>query len=92
MSSKVAPEDEAVIAELMEIGEYDDSTQVIHEALMARLRQVKHDRLRALIQEGLDDAEAGRVVEWTPSLMEEIRERAREKARSGAPISWHVRP
>jgi Arc/MetJ-type ribon-helix-helix transcriptional regulator len=92
MSSKVAPEDEAVIAELMEIGEYDDSTQVIHEALMARLQQVKHDRLRELIQEGLDDAEAGRVVAWTPSLMEEIRERAKEKARSGAPIPWHVRP
>lgn len=92
MSSIVAPEDEAVIADLMEIGDYVDSTQVIHEALMTYAQQVKHARLRALIQEGIDDADAGRVVEWHPGLIDEIRERAKEKVRTGASIPWHVRP
>jgi predicted transcriptional regulator len=92
VSSRVAPEDEANIADHLEIVEIDDSTQFIHEAMMAFAREVKHERLRALIQEGIDDAETGRIVEWTPNLMNEIWERAKEKARSGAPIPWHVRP
>jgi Arc/MetJ-type ribon-helix-helix transcriptional regulator len=92
MSSRVAPADEIIIADLMEIGDFGDSTQVIHEALMAFAREIKHERLRALIQEGIDDAEAGRIAQWTPGLIDEILERAKEKARSGAPIPWHVRP
>ena len=94
MPSKVAPEDEAVIAELMEIGEYDDSTQVIHEALVARLQQVKHDRLRALVQEAEDELARGEYEVVEPGsigqFMSRIREEAMDMNRRGLPLDPDV--
>jgi hypothetical protein len=94
MSSKVAPEDEAIIAELMEIGEYDDSTQVIHEALMGRLRQVKLDRVRALVQESEDELARGEYEIVEPGsigqFMSRIREEAMEMNRRDLPLNPDV--
>jgi Arc/MetJ-type ribon-helix-helix transcriptional regulator len=90
MSSRVAPEDEAIIADLLELGEFDDSTQVIHEALVALNRQMKLDRMRALVQEGDDAYARGDYVEWTPELMDQIWEEAMEMNRLGLPLDPEV--
>lgn len=94
MSSKVAPEDEAIIAELMEIWNVDDSTQAIHEALMACLRQIKLDRVRALVQEAEDELARGEYVVVEPDaigrFMDQVWEEAMEVNRHGLPLNPEV--
>lgn len=92
MSISIRPQDAELILKLVEDGDYLDSSDVIHEALVALAERERLERLRALIQEGEDAYARGEYVEWTPTLMDEIWESAKEKARSGAPIPDHVRP
>ena len=79
MSRKVAAEDEALIAGILDVGGFSDSQQVIHEALIAFDRHVRLERLRALMEEGIAAYEAGEVIESTPGLIEEIMERAKTR-------------
>jgi hypothetical protein len=94
MSSRVAPEDEIVIADLMEIGEFDDSTQVIHEALVAFARQVKLERVRALVQEAEDELARGEYEVVAPDsigqFLARIQEEAMEMNRRGLPLDPEV--
>jgi hypothetical protein len=90
MSSRVTPADESIIADLMEIGDFGDSTQVIHEALIAFARQVRHDRLRELVKEGEDAYERGDFVEATPEYWDQLQDEAHEMVRLGLPLEPDV--
>lgn len=90
MASKVANENEAIIAGILDIGGFTDSDHVIHEALVDLDRKIRLNRLRALIQEADDEFERGEYVEWTPTLMDEIREEARRINRLGLSIDPEV--
>jgi len=65
-------------------GRYANASEVIREAL----RRYEDDEsklahLRALVREGVDDIEAGRVFDWTPTMMEDIARQAREHVDAG---------
>jgi antitoxin ParD1/3/4 len=85
MNITLSPRFEAMIRERIERGDYADAADVVEEALlrMEQEDQAKLERLRAALQLGLDDVEAGRVREYTPEVRAEILANARRKVREG---------
>lgn len=60
---------EAWVREKVESGLYNNASEVIREALRAKILadqtyQEKLDALRAEIQKGVDQAERGELIEW----------------------------
>lgn len=60
---------EAWVREKVDSGLYNNASEVIREALRAKILadqtyQEKLDALKAEIQKGVDDVEAGRVSKW----------------------------
>lgn len=72
MNISLTPRLEAMIREKVESGLYNNSSEVVREALRLMERQDREERFRAAIAVGIDDVERGNVVEWTPELMDEI--------------------
>lgn len=63
---------EDFVAEQVDSGEFENATEVVQDALrLWRDRRNKLEVLRREVQKGLDDIEAGRVVE-PPSIDELI--------------------
>ena len=86
MVVELSPRIGALIKEKVESGEYPDADAVVTEAmrlLQERDDEAKLERLRAMVQVGLDQAERGEVIELTPDLYEKIWENARRKLREG---------
>jgi putative addiction module CopG family antidote len=86
MTTRVPADVEAGIRQLIEGGRFGDADTVMREAL--RLLQA-HDRkmqgLRAELQIGLDQEARDELIDWTPDLMEELKQEpiaARDKLRS----------
>ena len=75
---------EAAIRRMVESGRYSDSVAVVREAVQT-LEEIERQRadLRAKIQIGIDQADRGELVEWTPELREQIRQSARRRAQLG---------
>jgi putative addiction module CopG family antidote len=92
MTINIRPHDVELILKRVENGDYPDTSDVVHEALVALTERERLEALRALIQEGEDAYARGDYVEWTPTLMDEIWEEAVKKAHTGVPIPDHVRP
>ncbi len=92
MTIQLAPEDEALVAAIIETSGVAGSAEVIHRALIAYRDSLRVERLRDLVDEADADVARGNVVEWTPALMDEIRAGAREMVRTGQPIDPDVRP
>lgn len=62
---------EEYVAEQVDSGEFESATDVVEDALrLQRERRRKLDVLRREIQKGMDDIEAGRIVE--PPTIDEL--------------------
>jgi antitoxin ParD1/3/4 len=67
---------EAFVAEQVDSGEFESATDVVQDALRVwRDRRNKLEALRYEVQKGLDDIEAGRIVE--PPTIDELIESVR---------------
>jgi antitoxin ParD1/3/4 len=67
---------ESFVAEQVDSGEFENATEVVQDALRVwRDRRNKLEVLRREVQKGLDDIEAGRVVE--PPTIDELIESVR---------------
>jgi antitoxin ParD1/3/4 len=78
---------EAFVRGKVESGRYMSASEVVREAL--RLLEAK-DRQQYLDDElalGFADAQAGRTVAWSPSLLEDLKRESEVRAAAGAPIS-----
>ncbi len=91
MATRYPPQLEEDIRNLMESGDYDDATDILAQGvrLLARRRE-KAQHLRELLQVGLDAADRGELVDFTPGLMRQIREDARRLAAAGEPLDPDV--
>jgi antitoxin ParD1/3/4 len=72
---------EADIRRRVDSGAFSDPVAVIREALRSLDEQERP--LRAKLQVGIDQLDRGEGVEWTPELMEQIRQEAVELHRRG---------
>jgi antitoxin ParD1/3/4 len=86
---------EEFIQLLVASGYYASASEVLRDALRHKMEDTekwKAIRLQQLVQEGLDDIEAGRTVPFDENLMNLAFERARQNALEGKPIPDHIRP
>ncbi len=75
---------EATINKLVENGRYSDPIDVVREAVrLLEERESQREALLAKLQIGIDQADRGELVEWTPALREEMRQSARRRAANG---------
>jgi antitoxin ParD1/3/4 len=84
MAVQLPADVEASIQKKVESGHFPDAGEVVREAMrLLEEHERQLDALRAKLQVGLDELDRGEGVEWTPELMEEIRQEADEKFRRG---------
>ena len=85
MNISLTPRLEAMIREKVESGLYNNSSEVVREALrlMEQEDALKRERLRAAIAVGTEAADRGDVVDWTPELHAEIFRQALQAVRAG---------
>lgn len=79
------------IQHLVESGDFENESEVVVQAVCDFVdRKSRTEHLRKLLQVGIDAADCGELVDFTPGLMVQIREDARKLAASGAPLDPDV--
>jgi putative addiction module CopG family antidote len=87
MAIQLSSEQEVTINQILATGEYEGVDAVISAAL--RLLEERDRRLRWLraeIQKGIDQADRGEVIEYTPQLFDQIEREVEENIRQGKPV------
>lgn len=79
MSVSLTPQLEAMIRERVESGRYHDANEVVGDALRLLEERERSEHLNALLAVGLEQAQRGELVEFTPELFEEIDRRVEER-------------
>jgi len=86
---------EEYIKRLVESGYYASASEVLRDALRTKMEQNeswKKERFLQLVQEGLDDVEAGRVYQFNEELMEKAFENAKINSTLGKEIPEYLKP
>jgi antitoxin ParD1/3/4 len=84
---RLSDEDQAFVEEEVRAGVYRDIDEAVHAGLrLLKSNEGKFAELRRLIQEGIDDFEAGRVIEFedADSLTDYIVNGSKEKRNAAA--------
>lgn len=79
------------IQEWVDRGDFADADEPVARAMDALEVQENIRKVRALIAEAEESVEQHGTIPWTPTLMSEILEEAREAHRRGDPIADHVK-
>ena len=88
MNVSLTPELEHIVDQKVKSGLYNSASEVVREGLRLlqqrdEMRDAKLHALRAEIQKGIDDLEAGRIYDG-PSTMAEFREKLLKMKRNNA--------
>jgi antitoxin ParD1/3/4 len=83
MSVSLARDLEAMIRERVASGRYTDADEVVREALRLLEERDQLDHLRSLLAVAQAEADRGELIDFTPELVDEIAQRARERVRRG---------
>jgi len=92
MTIQLAPEDEALVARMLTTGQFPNTADVIHEALIALEEREKIRRFREAVEEGEEDFARGDIYPWTPGFLDQIRAEANELFLAGATPDADVCP
>jgi antitoxin ParD1/3/4 len=93
MAHYFTTEQEAIVERILATGEYADADEVVTQALLLLEERDRRRRwLRAELQIGIDQAERGELIEWTPQFMDDILREAEEGLEHGKPIRDAVEP
>jgi antitoxin ParD1/3/4 len=79
MNVSLTPELEAMIRQQVDSGRYNNASEVVREALRLLDEHERRQHLRSLLAVGLEQAQRGELVEFTPELVEDIVRRAKER-------------
>jgi Arc/MetJ-type ribon-helix-helix transcriptional regulator len=77
MPLNLSKETEQLIKNAVETGHLDSADEVITEAIELYLQH--HQHLESRLLEGIADAKAGRLHEYGPEMMEDIKQKALQK-------------
>ncbi|HMP29801.1 MAG TPA: type II toxin-antitoxin system ParD family antitoxin [Saprospiraceae bacterium] len=86
---------EEFIQKLVEAGYYASASEVLRDALRLKMEQSEKwqkTRLLQLVQEGIDDAFAGRVLPFNEDLINKALETAKQNATNSIPLPDHIKP
>src|SRR6478735_9392095 len=92
MNIAITPEDEEVIRQRIETGQFDDAADVVHAALEALDERDRFDRLQAELRIGLEQFDRGEGVPFTRERFEQIKSGAYENWKMGKPIKDATSP
>jgi antitoxin ParD1/3/4 len=79
MNVSLTPELEAMIRQQVDSGRYNNASEVVRAALRLLDEHQRVQHLRSLLAVGLEQAQRGELVEFTPELLEDIARRAKER-------------
>ncbi len=79
MNVSLTPQLEAMIRERVESGRYNNASEVVRDALRLLEEHERSEHLNSLLAVGLEQAQRGELVEFTPELFEEIDRRVEER-------------
>ena len=79
MNVSLTPELEAMIRQQVDSGRYNNASEVVREALRLLDEHQRVQHLRSLLAVGLEQAQRGELVEFTPELLDDISRRAKER-------------
>ncbi len=85
MNINFPPVDESYIKAKIEDGFYSNATELVRDAVR-RLREIddhKYDRLMAALEAGEQAIREGRSEPYTPALLDDIEQEARQHAAEG---------
>ena len=78
--------DEEYLKKKVDMGFYGNITEVVRDAVR-RMRELEERRkleeLRLLLAIGLDQAEQGKLLQYDPSLLDNLLDQARENSKQG---------
>lgn len=83
MTRRLSVEHEALIDELVELGQYDDFNHVVADALNLLNNRLKVEALQEKLDIGARQLEQGESVVWSPEWSAAQRERVRQRAAAG---------
>jgi antitoxin ParD1/3/4 len=83
MNVSLTPQLEAMIRERVASGRYNNASEVVREALRLLEERERLDHLRSLLAVGLEQAERGELIEFTPEYLEALDRRVEERLRRG---------
>lgn len=92
MNISLTPELEAMVREKVERGLYNNNSEVVREALRLLEQEDKLERLRAALAVGIEAADRGELIPFTPELMAEIDREADDMIRRGDALDPDVCP
>lgn len=78
MNFSLTPQLEEMIRQRVESGKYNNASEVVRDALRHLESSERLDHLRALIQVGLDEANRGELIDFTPEWEADMDRRVRE--------------
>jgi antitoxin ParD1/3/4 len=81
MNVSLTPQREAIIRQQVDSGRYNNASEVVREALRLLNEHQRVQHLRSLLAVGLEQAQRGELVEFTPELVKDIHRRAEERFR-----------
>ena len=79
MNVSLTPELEAMIRQQVDSGRYNNASEVVREALRLLDEHERVQHLRSLLAVGLEQAQRGELVEFTPEWMKDIARSAEER-------------
>jgi antitoxin ParD1/3/4 len=79
MNVSLTPELEAMIHERVATGRYNNASEVVRDALRHLEEFERKEHLRSLLAEGLEEAQRGELIDFTPELLEDIARGAHER-------------
>jgi antitoxin ParD1/3/4 len=83
MNVSLTPELEAMIRQQVDSGRYNNASEVVREALRLLDEHQRVQHLRSLLAVGLEQAQRGELVEFTPEWIEGLDQRVDERFRRG---------
>jgi antitoxin ParD1/3/4 len=83
MNVSLTPELEAMIRQQVDSGRYNNASEVVREALRLLDEHQRIQHLRSLLAVGLEQAQRGKLVEFTPEWIEGLDRRVDERFRRG---------
>lgn len=89
---RLSSEAQAVVQKFVARGNYDDAEAVLAEALRLLVERDQLTRLKAAIAVGVEQAERGQVVPWTPELLDRLKREAAENVGMGKVFTEKVIP
>ena len=79
MNVSLTPELEAMIRQQVDSGRYNSASEVVREALRLLDEHQRVQHLRSLLAVGLEQAQRGELVEFTPEWIEGLDRRVEER-------------